>query len=128
MGIFSLFYRETIQSPNKKVATQGILDEFDNLANSISGWATVQHNSDGTHNFSAQGYDIVPVGTIVQWHASIATPTRWLLCDGSNVSRATYALLFTKIGILYGAGDGINTFTLPNLNGGTPKYMISACA
>ena len=38
-----------------------------------------------------------------------------MLCDGSAVSRTTYATLFTAVGTKYGAGDGSTTFALPNL-------------
>ena len=37
----------------------------------------------------------------------------WLLCDGRAVSRLTYTTLFGVIGIVYGPGDGLNTFNLP---------------
>ena len=39
----------------------------------------------------------------------------WFLCDGSAVSRTTYAELFAAIGTTYGEGDGSTTFALPNL-------------
>lgn len=39
--------------------------------------------------------------------------TGYLECDGSAVSRTTYADLFTEIGIVYGPGDGATTFNLP---------------
>jgi microcystin-dependent protein len=48
-----------------------------------------------------------------------ALPAGWLPCDGSAVSRTTYASLFAAIGINYGGGDGINTFNLPDLRGRT---------
>lgn len=41
----------------------------------------------------------------------------WLLCDGSAVSRTTYADLFTLIGTNFGAGDGSTTFNLPDYRG-----------
>lgn len=41
----------------------------------------------------------------------------WLLCNGANVSRATYAKLFSKIGTTYGTGNGTTTFGLPELRG-----------
>jgi microcystin-dependent protein len=41
----------------------------------------------------------------------------WLVCNGQNVSRATYAALFAAIGVLHGAGDGTSTFTLPDMRG-----------
>ena len=48
-----------------------------------------------------------------------ALPAGWLLCDGSAVSRTTYASLFAAVGINFGGGDGINTFNLPDLRGRT---------
>jgi hypothetical protein len=38
----------------------------------------------------------------------------WLVCDGSAISRTTYAELFDVIGTTYGVGDGTTTFNLPN--------------
>lgn len=37
-----------------------------------------------------------------------------LICDGSTVSRTTYAALFAVIGEVYGVGDGSTTFALPD--------------
>jgi microcystin-dependent protein len=37
-----------------------------------------------------------------------------LLCDGSAVSRTTYAALFAAVGATYGAGDGSTTFNVPD--------------
>lgn len=48
-------------------------------------------------------------------------PTGWLLCDGTEVSRATYSALFGIIGTSYGAGDGATTFNLPDLQGAFPR-------
>lgn len=46
--------------------------------------------------------------------AGTSAPAGTLLCNGANVSRATYAALFTAIGVTWGAGDGSTTFTLPD--------------
>ncbi|HID72544.1 TPA: hypothetical protein EYP38_01265 [Candidatus Micrarchaeota archaeon] len=46
-----------------------------------------------------------------------AAPSGWLLCDGSAVSRTTYADLFDAIGTTFGAGDGSTTFNVPDLRG-----------
>ncbi len=40
-----------------------------------------------------------------------------LYCDGSAVSRTTYAALFAHIGTAYGVGDGSTTFNVPDLRG-----------
>jgi microcystin-dependent protein len=39
----------------------------------------------------------------------------WLVCDGSPVSRTTYANLFDALRTTFGAGDGRTTFNLPDL-------------
>ena len=49
--------------------------------------------------------------------AGSSTPTGYLLCDGSAVSRTTYADLFTAIGTTWGVGDGSTTFNIPDLRG-----------
>ena len=43
-----------------------------------------------------------------------SVPAGYLGCDGSNVSRTTYAALFSAIGTTHGAGNGSTTFTLPD--------------
>jgi microcystin-dependent protein len=58
----------------------------------------------------------LPISTILEY-AGTDTPTHYLLCDGSAVSRATYSELYAKIGITYGSGDGSTTFNLPNRKG-----------
>lgn len=55
-------------------------------------------------------------GTILPTVATSA-PAGWLLCDGSAVSRTTYANLFGLVGTTFGAGDGSTTFNLPDLRG-----------
>jgi microcystin-dependent protein len=57
-----------------------------------------------------------PVGGIVDYGGTTA-PALWLLCFGQNVSRTTYADLFTAIGTTYGVGDGATTFGIPDLRG-----------
>lgn len=63
----------------------------------------------------------VPIGSQMVYGAyatdTSALPPGWLLCDGSDVSRTTYALLFAKISTNYGPGDGSTTFTLPDKRG-----------
>lgn len=63
--------------------------------------------------------DTLPIGSITAYGKETA-PANWLICDGSAVSRTTYADLFAVIGTKYGAGDGSTTFNLPNLKGRVP--------
>lgn len=60
-----------------------------------------------------------PSGAILQF-AGATAPTGYLLCDGSEISRTTYATLFTAISTTYGVGNGSTTFNLPNLKGKVP--------
>lgn len=60
------------------------------------------------------GVGLPPVGSVTAF-AGATTPTGWLLCDGSAVSRTDYADLYAVIGDTYGAGDGTTTFNLPDL-------------
>ena len=57
------------------------------------------------------------VSGMVMPFAGSSAPSGWLLAYGQNVSRTTYADLFTAIGTTYGSGDGSSTFTLPDLRG-----------
>lgn len=57
---------------------------------------------------------------IIEMYAGATAPTGYLLCDGSAVSRTTYAALFAVTGTTYGSGDGSTTFNLPDLRGRLP--------
>ena len=65
------------------------------------------------------GVGLPPVGSVIAFAGS-SSPAGWLLCNGSAVSRETYADLFAVIGTTYGSGDGSTTFNLPNL---TDKFI-----
>ena len=58
----------------------------------------------------------VPAGTVVAYAAD-TVPSGFLECNGANVSRSTYAQLYSAIGVTWGAGDGSSTFGLPDLRG-----------
>ena len=61
---------------------------------------------------------LCPPGTIVAYAtANPPAPPGWLPCDGRAISRVDYAILFALIGTSYGAGDGVNTFNLPDTRG-----------
>ena len=110
----------------------------------IVGWENISNitttvydgldSTSGTYALSAnQGYVLAtrisairtlpPVGTLLMWSTDTA-PTGCLICDGTAISRTTYATLFGVIGTTYGVGDGSTTFNLPDFRGmfaqGTP--------
>lgn len=76
-------------------------------------------NSEVTALITALYNTKIPTGTILPFAGSSA-PSNALLCDGSAVSRNTYATLYSVIGTAYGIGDGSTTFNVPNLKGKIP--------
>lgn len=56
------------------------------------------------------------VGALVGFAMNNA-PEGWLIADGRAVSRVTYSRLFSRIGSIYGPGDGSSTFNLPDMRG-----------
>ena len=64
----------------------------------------------------------IPSGVIAPF-AGTSAPSGWLLCDGSAVSKTTYADLFAVIGTTF--GDANADFHLPDLNGRVPVGLGS---
>ena len=58
--------------------------------------------------------------------ALASIPLGYLLCDGSAVSRSTYAELFTAVSTRFGVGDGSTTFNLPDLRSVFPRGSPAA--
>lgn len=58
-------------------------------------------------------------GTILIW-SGLTAPSGWQLCDGSAISRSTYAALFAITSTRFGAGNGTTTFNVPDLRGKFP--------
>lgn len=78
--------------------------------------ATTGNSAVNKTQFDAGLSITTPVGSVLAF-AGTSVPNGWLECNGAAVSRATYSLLFAAIGTLYGIGDGITTFNLPDLRG-----------
>ena len=81
-------------------------------------WAKMKTYVAGHGSGSSESSGAV-VGSI-QMYGGATAPTGWLLCDGSAVSRTTYAKLFEVLGTAYGEGDGSTTFNVPNFSGRFP--------
>ena len=58
---------------------------------------------------------IAPITGKIEWFAFNTPPDGYLVCNGAQVSRTTYADLFAAIGTAFGSGDGSTTFDLPDL-------------
>ena len=75
--------------------------------------------SDKSCSNPSMWYNGLPIGTVIMF-TGLELPANWLRCDGSNISRTTYSQLFSVIGTLYGVGDHVKTFALPDFSGRFP--------
>lgn len=60
-----------------------------------------------------------PIGSVVFWCAP-KIPDGWLVCNGAEISRTTYASLFSVVGTAWGPAASADNFKLPNLAGKVP--------
>jgi len=67
--------------------------------------------------------ELAGIGTVIAyWGMNDPKPSEsegetWLLCDGREVKRKEYPELHALVGEIFGAGDNITTFNLPDLRG-----------
>ena len=66
----------------------------------------------------------VPPGQVGYFYR-VAAPSGWLAASGQNVSRTTYASLWSAMGSP-NTGDGSTTFTLPDMRGVFPRGLDSS--
>lgn len=71
---------------------------------------------DDSNKIVAATLGFIPTGGFIPY-GGVSAPLGWLLCDGSAVSRTTYADLFAVVSTSFGVGDGSTTFNLPDLRG-----------
>ena len=77
----------------------------------MANYEATRYDFDGANLTGIEG---VNTGIVVPW-GSASIPSGFLLCDGTAVSRSTYAALFAIISTTYGIGDGTTTFNVPDL-------------
>lgn len=100
---------------NQTIAVDSI--SFGNI--NVAAGVTVTVNAGITWTIVKDNRSANPTGSMILFASSVI-PSGWLLCDGSAVSRTTYADLFHAIGITWGVGDGTTTFNLPDLIAAAP--------
>ena len=82
----------------------------------MANYEATKYDFDGANLTGIEG---IPTATIVPW-SSASVPSGFLECDGTAVSRTTYAALFAIVGTTYGVGDGSTTFNVPDLQDNVP--------
>lgn len=116
--------RTRIPVPVSVISTSpaiGVSVDTTNFNNNLS-------SADNTVQLALETLDEIPINPIgiISPYAGATAPTGWLLCDGSAVSRTTYANLFTLIGTTYGAGNGSTTFNIPDMVGRVPVGRVAS--
>ena len=100
----------------------GSAADGDTLHRASGAWTRLAKGTDGQVMTLASGVPSwgagTPTGSPILFAAAAADiPSGYLLCDGTAVSRTTYAALFTAIGIIHGNGNGYSTFNVPDMRG-----------
>lgn len=74
----------------------------------------------------AETVDFLPIGStlLIPWTID-PYPAGYLKCDGREVSREVYSLLFANVGTEFGVGDGSTTFNLPILSNHGIKFQTT---
>lgn len=76
-------------------------------------YAEIDDNFDYIHQSLK---DQKPPGEVC-FFATTSAPNGFLKANGALISRAAYAELFAVIGVTFGVGDSVSTFSLPDLRG-----------
>ena len=114
LGI-SAFIKTLLDDPDA-AAARATLAAMGATSSSVDGRVALFDGTSGALLKQAPAGALLDVGMIVPTARTVAPPG-WLLCDGRNVSRTTYADLFARLATNFGAGDGSTTFGIPDLRG-----------
>lgn len=96
-----------------------VMADLNALVTAVNGKLDLENLAESIRNA------LLPTGAVIQV-ALVSAPTGFLLCQGQEVSRTTYAALFAKIGTTFGAGNGTTTFNVPDLRGRTAVGVDAA--
>lgn len=110
-----------------EITSDAITSQTQNLVSSKSSDLMLVYRNDSAYTGLAKitqsaflsGVSQVPTGTIIPYAGS-AAPPGYLLCDGSEVSRVTYNVLFGVLGYKFRPEaqlQGSATFALPDMRG-----------
>lgn len=71
-------------------------------------------------------FNLISAGKVILFAGTAFPPAGFLQCNGAAVSRSLYPALFTAIGTVFGAGDGVSTFNVPNIANvvANVRYMV----
>ena len=64
---------------------------------------------------------VTPIGSIIMWPSNATTPnpagkTFWFECNGQDIAKSDYAVLYNLLGTTYGTSNNNTLFKLPDLS------------
>lgn len=111
---------DTIPSSTGSICSK--LEALFSLAETLKTWWDWAWQVDGNPTSEFVSLFVSP-GIVVFWPTATSIPDGWLACNGQTVSRTTYAGLFAKIGVQFGAGDASTTFSVPDYR---DRFLVGA--
>ena len=132
VGNFTINGNLAVTGSETITGTLGVTGATSLTTGSISGIMTAPTAAAGTNTtqIATTAFALAngaPTGSLIMWSTASA-PSGYLLCDGSAVSRTTYAALFGVISTTFGSGDGSTTFNLPDYRGKSPLGVSGSYA
>lgn len=116
----------SLAQPNTKVRSQPYNAAMQDIANDLNtprppsaggtGETTPEGAREALGAVSINDVNDLMRGMILPFLSPTA-PAGWLICNGQEVSRSTYAALHALIGPYVGPGNGVSTFNLPDFRG-----------
>ncbi len=95
----------------------------------ITAWTTIATSEGRIKKLQRTAIDLkshissipAPIGAIFAYGGpvdqSVLEKEGWMLCDGRELSRSEFSQLFGRIGELWGKGNTVGTFNIPDLRG-----------
>ena len=120
----AVYVKASVTNAELTYETQGTAPAFDSIIDVSTDSVTVHVPLIADGSVTADSLSVTTLVGAIQMYGGATAPKGWLLCDGSAVSRTTYAKLFEVLGTAYGAGDGSTTFNVPNFSG---RFPIGHC-
>lgn len=88
-----------------------------NISSLTTRMTTAESNISSLQSQVSSIQDGRAIGELAFVGVNSAPSSKYLLANGSAISRTTYSALFAKYGTTFGSGDGSTTFNLPNYSG-----------
>ena len=90
-------------------------------------------SSTGLVNTAIGGQQVTVAGQIFGYYNQVfaagdgeAAVSGFVTASGHPLSRTDYQVLYNRLGVTWGVGDGVNTFNIPKVDGGTHFRAVDA--